>query len=295
MYRYTAFGLSIDSDLELPLPALQDDTHPADPADQVTVRLGKVLMAPRPAREGDEFGFNKLIGRFQVRDGRSILIDPEPWADPANLKSILTGRIMGYLLRQRGWLPLHASSVRVRGLGVLFLGGSGMGKSTTASAFFGAGHSVLSDELCAVRVRDGICELTCAGTPIRLSGESMAAVTGLPPSIGLAGDKHAIQIQERYCAVPLPVGRIYVLDFGERLESVPVSSPQAVQFLSLNSFVNSRGLDKKVAALQFHLCHSVAAAAPVRRLVRPYSLGRVSEIVSFIEDEVDPHRTQELA
>jgi serine kinase of HPr protein (carbohydrate metabolism regulator) len=55
------------------------------------------------------------------------------------------------LLQQRGRLVLHASAVTVD-LGVVaFMGGPGWGKSTMAAAMYARGHSIVADDVTAVR------------------------------------------------------------------------------------------------------------------------------------------------
>src|SRR5690348_16585408 len=57
---------------------------------------------------------------------------------------------MGFVLRLRGALCLHASSVAVGDSAVALVGLPGAGKSTTAAAFACAGFSVLSDDVVAL-------------------------------------------------------------------------------------------------------------------------------------------------
>ncbi len=129
MYRYSAFSLTIDSEVEL--PELSEGRGEPD----VIIRLGTVTAQQTQATIEDEFALPLNVGRFHVKGGREIVVDPLPDADPYILRAMLQGRLMAYLLRQRGCLPLHASGVAIGGQAVLFLGESGAGKSTTAAAF----------------------------------------------------------------------------------------------------------------------------------------------------------------
>src|SRR5438874_2667027 len=126
MYRYSGYGFAIDSELEFP------ELPPGDGEPDVVIRLGTVpRIACRPTLD-EEFAFNTLAGAFHIRGGREIIVDPLPDAAPGALSLVLLGKIMAFLLRQRGWLPLHASVVVVNERAILFLAPSGGGKSTTA-------------------------------------------------------------------------------------------------------------------------------------------------------------------
>ena len=65
--------------------------------------------------------------------------------------SYLLGPVLGVLLRLRGTTCLHASAVAIDGQAVAFAGTEGAGKSTTAAAFARVGHSVLSDDVVALK------------------------------------------------------------------------------------------------------------------------------------------------
>jgi hypothetical protein len=277
MFHYSGFALSIASELEL--PGLEPATGPHD----VMIRLGKVEQrVRRRATKDEEHSFSSGVGHFLVRDGQTIIVDPAAGGDPASLRSMLLGRVMGYLMRQRGCLPLHGSAVRVEGKAILFLGDSGMGKSTTVAAFYAAGHVALADELCALGIANGGCELRVSGSPIRLTPDSFAAFGALPAPIGVMGKKFAIGLTGK-SPESISVGRIYILDYGEHLHTHAILPLKAVQTLSINSFMNRRGMDPEASAAHLRLCTSVATSVPIFRLVRQRSLALIEGMVRLVE------------
>src|SRR5208282_821090 len=109
-YRYFGFGLRVDSELELPeLPLCPPGITEPD----VVVRLGPVPRDRRRATADEELAVNVVGAAYLVRNGREITVDPLPDADPAAVRVVLLGRVMAFLLRQRGWLPLHGSGVLI--------------------------------------------------------------------------------------------------------------------------------------------------------------------------------------
>jgi hypothetical protein len=97
---------------------------------------------------------------FQYADGTEFCVSADGreiwscWPDRATLadtETYLLGPVIGFALRSRGVLCLHASAVVIDGHAVALAGGSHAGKSTTAAAFAAAGYPVLTDDLVAVR------------------------------------------------------------------------------------------------------------------------------------------------
>jgi hypothetical protein len=89
-------------------------------------------------------------GSFRVEDGKRILFDSLPDVDNINFWQSFAHPCFGVLIQQRGWIALHASSVKAPHGAVLFLGPSGAGKSTLASALHDRGFPLISDEIAAV-------------------------------------------------------------------------------------------------------------------------------------------------
>ncbi len=282
MFRYSAFALSIHSEIELPdLPAGGFEPD-------VVIRIGPVSRRPRQASMAEEVANHAVAGAFHIRHGREIIVDPLPGVDPAVLRVLLTGRMMAFLLRQRGWLPLHASGVSLNGQAILFLGPSGSGKSTTAAAFHSRGHQVVTDDVGAVRVViGGQCLLRPAGSRVRLLDGSQAVFNGAEPGSVHQWDKRLFDLGRSELRELIRVRRIYVLREGEevRLELIPTLA--AVTDLSINSFVKHWRMDKEAMAAHLRDCASVAAAIPLYRLTRPRSLERLPELVRRIEKEIE--------
>jgi hypothetical protein len=230
-----------------------------------------------------------LAGRFHIRHGREILVDPAPEVDPAVLQVVLAGRMMAFLLRQRGWLTLHASGVRIDGQAILFLGISGAGKSTTAAAFHTRGHDVITDDVGAVRViRRGECVLRPAGARLRLLDDSRSVFGGIEPPGMFQWDKHVFDLSRGELEDTIPVRRIYALTDGDQLDAELIPPLAATALLSSNSFVRHMRMTKAALAAHVRDCAAVAAAVPVYRLKRPGSLAALPALVRWVE--ADPGR-----
>jgi|SRR5665213_2677775 len=285
MYRYSGFSLNIDSQLEL--PELSRGRGEPD----VTIRLGEVSRPQAPATIDDEAAFPPDVGGFHIMRGREIVVDLFPGADAGVVRTLLAGRIMACLLRQRGHLPLHASAIAIDGQAVLFLGDSGSGKSTTAAAFRSRGHDVLADDVAAVRtVKSGI-ELQTAWPGLRLLEDSRNVIGAGVRSSGFQDEKHVYCLKDPGLAGPYPVKRIYFLDYENSYSRVAVRSStlsvfSAVALLNAHSFISVRRTGHALRQINLDRAAAVAAAGLVVRLIRPQSLNLLPLLVDFVEKDV---------
>jgi hypothetical protein len=285
MYRYSGFSLNIDSQLELP------ELSPGCGHPDVTIRLGDVSRPQAPATIDDEAAFPGNIGGFHIMRGREIVVDLFPGADAGAVRTLLAGRIMACLLRQRGHLPLHASAIAIDGQGALFLGESGSGKSTTAAAFRSRGHDVLADDVAAVRTGKSGIELQTAWPGLRLLEDSRNVIGAGARSSGFQVEKHIYCLKDPGLAGPYPVKRIYFLDPENSCARLPVCASalsvfSAVALLNAHSFISIRRTGHALRQINLDRAAAVAAAGLAFRLIRPRSLNLLPLLVDFVEKDV---------
>jgi hypothetical protein len=284
-YRYSAFSLVIHSQVELPqLPHGHGDPD-------VTIRIGIVNRAQREAAIDDELAFPRDVGGFHMMCGREIVVDLLPHADTCVVRDLLAGRMMGCLLRQRGYLPLHASAICIEGKGVVFMGESGAGKSTIAAAFHSRGHDVVADDISAVRTSESGIELLPAWPGLRLLQEGRGVIgAGERPS-GLHGRKYVYHVDSPVFAGPYALKRMYLLDYetaagAVAVRSSPLSKFSAVALLDTHSLLRTWRTGHTMRQINLDRCAAVADAQTVRRLVRPRSLKFLPDLVEFVEKDV---------
>lgn len=155
MHHYEVFGLQVSSEIEL-------DEVPIGVGGDVWIRKGEVARPHQPTFENDVYAIEDQlfylripeVGRFQVENGQTILVDPEPGVTMEQLKLYLLGSCFGCLLHQRHVVPLHGSVIDFDGQGVLITGMSGAGKSTIANAFIDRGYSFVTDDVGAIAFKE---------------------------------------------------------------------------------------------------------------------------------------------
>lgn len=282
-HLYDGFGLTISSEIEL--PGMRAGFGTPD----IVIRVGRVPEwhpsdAVNPVRT--ERGNSPELGRFLISGGREIVVELLPGADPRALRMVLLGRVMACLLRQRGWVPLHASAVRVEGRAILFLGDSGAGKSTTAAAFIPAGHAAIADDIAPVRTAgEGHCVMSPVWARLRLLEDAVGVLGEAGGSGEKEPDKHTFALPAASEREPLPVARIYLLEYGDELRAERLRPALAVTGMTRFMALQHVSIDHEALKLQLRECAGIASSGIVRRLTRPAAIGLLPDLVRFVERE----------
>ena len=292
MTKVVAYGLTIQS--EIPLPEA-----PATKAiPQVTVRLGKVekpLGRPDAERsyaiDRDRFRvYWRGAGTFLISLGREVAIEPEPDAEEEVVRQYLLGPALGVLLHQRGFLVLHASVVSIGGAVVGFLGEKGGGKSTMAAALNARGHALVTDDVLPVLPCMDGAPMIQPGLPhFKLWPEAVEASFGENPTT-LVRLSSKVEKRFRVAKVaaeqkPMPLQRLYVLDRGEMLESMPMTPSMALLALVRHSYLSHLMKSLDGTRENFLQCSRLVRYLPVHRLQRPRNLNALGKIVQLLEAE----------
>lgn len=290
VFSYELYGLGVRSAFPLP------EARPVELEATVAIRLGRVpdLSWRDAARDGSfrmSAGEAKLawheVGSFHVRGGREIIVDPAPSADERVVRLVLLGPVLAVLLHQRGLLVLHAGGVQVGRGAVLFLGGSGWGKSTITAALHHRGHLLVADDVAAVNT-DGDVPMVIPGIPqlklwpdtARALGETVDAL----PQVHPGRDKRARRTTQGLAPAPIPVTRVYVLAEGEGNVVEHLSPQEALVELVRHTFAARLVKDMR-ADTRFLQCASLAGRIATRRLRVRRSLDLLPALARTVEDD----------
>jgi hypothetical protein len=300
MYRYTAYGLNICS--ALPLPELKPSTELA--ATDIVIRWGKVhwlLPEPGPSRnyfhfeEEDAYLYWEVVGKFLVRAGKEIIIEPRAGVEENLLRLPLLGTVLAMALHQRQQLLLHGSAIALGDQAVVFIGASGQGKSTMAATLYGRGHRIMGDDIASINLEKPRIPMLIPGFPqIKLWPEAVTAALGDDPEtlrkIHPDVEKRARSTVDRFFEHPLPLRRIYVLAEGSSVQIRPLKPQEAIAKLVGNSYIpmvmgeaftRSQGV-----ALHIQQCGRLVRDIPVYSLERPRSLALLSAVAHLVEEDL---------
>jgi hypothetical protein len=285
MHIYTAYNLGIHS--ELPLPELVPSDKPAD----VVIRFGDLTNPQQKRSDGGNHLLAKIadLGMVLVKEGREIVLDPYPGVDEALIRTFLLGVIICVLLRQRGLLVLHASSVVINGSAVAFMADSGFGKSTLAECFHAHGYSILTDDVLAIQV-GGQQPLVIPGFPqIKLWPDAAASFGHVPDNLPLLNArtvKRVHRLQDGFWQQSVPLKRIYVLANGTHPEIVPLEQKQSFGELVRHSREMQALTAPEFLREHFQQCTTVVQQVPICSLRRQRSLAALPELVKLVENDL---------
>jgi hypothetical protein len=283
---YLVFGFKVRSDIPLPELLAEDSGGAPD----VIIRSGPVI-APGDARTGLHAHDGALIllipdvGRYEVRDGSSIIVEAAPGAPDKNIRLFLLGSAFGALLHQRGLLPLHANAVEIDGRAVAFMGASGQGKSTLAAWFHDRGHRIIADDVCVVRFDAAGQAWALPGLPrLRLWQEALERMGRRAEDYerSYVGDelygKFDVPLPEQTLAgKEIRLGALYKLAQGEEFEINLLAGADAAEAVFANTY---RGHFLPLAKQQEHhwrSCVQLVKSTPVYQLSREWGLSKTED------------------
>ncbi len=308
MHDHVLFGLRVRSDCELPgIPAAVGDDAP-----HVTIAMGVapawadgISLRSEVVHESeaeDERGPALVATRVEVRAGAEgavlpvmrlafaegitfwVTVDGDRvwarWVAPmtfADAVTFLTGPVLGYVLRARGDLALHASASIVGGRAVGFVGPGGAGKSTLAAALTRRGHPLLTDDVLALRMRGDAWMAQPAAPHAKLWDDSARLLLGSREADRLepltpTWEKRALHLAAQNATFHTDAAQLGGLllvgdrasDGRSRIEHV--AGRDAIVSLVANTYVNYL-LDRAQRAAEFAALARLVADVPIARLV----------------------------
>lgn len=293
MHRYRAFGLSIESELEL--PELAQGSGPVE----LSIRVGEVPRhLDQPLRTGvlfevdaDDFLLRvEGIGGFRAHRGVEIVVDPAASSDSADIRALLLSSVFNAVLHQRGLLSLHAGAVAGKRGAVLIAGNSGAGKSTLLATLAARGHRVLADDVVGVDVREGgRIEVAATYPQLRLWHDAVVRLGEDPDRhqrIRSGLEKYAFPIQ-RWSDDVVEVSAMCVLRLWNE-ERVTMQHPAAGEKFAIVRAQTRLARVMEGAGVQQQHFRSAARFAdrvPIARIFRPRIGDTAAEIAALIETE----------
>ena len=291
---YRLFGLTVRSECSLAGVALGAAGDSID----VEVAFG-AITAPEAGPGYSAFGQATLltvpeVGRYLIRDGREIVIDPLPGGSERGVRLFLLGSAFGALLHQRRLLPLHANAIDIGGRAVAFSGHSGAGKSTIAAWFNDRGYPILSDDVCVISfdasqqpvAQPGLRRLRLWNDALEISGRR-AAEFDRSFDAKDGRDKYDVPTDEAQEAVAVPLAAVYLLgtapdDAAEgRIERL--TGVEAVDALVSNTYRGQFVTMIGGTAPHLATCLKVARLVPVFRAERVWGHDRFEVQARLLE------------
>jgi hypothetical protein len=296
VHAYRLFGLEVHSEIELGELVAVTPGRP-----DLRIVLGRIAQEidSGPSGRSFRFGANErllcwpAVGKFLLRGGREIVVDPADGVEHRLLAFPLLGPVMALTMHDRGAFVLHASAVSVDGRGAGFLGDKGAGKSTTAAAMIAAGHSLVTDDVLAMSAQGAAYLAEAAFPQVKLASDAAAAISvsgaETQPPVHPAIEKGLHRLTTGFAGEATVMRRLFVIERGEALSMTRLPASDAFRALAQFSYVARFGRD----ALQGsdgrrHLeqCAALTRQIGAWRLTVPAGLDRIGEVVRAVEREL---------
>jgi len=290
MNIYRAYRLCIHSELQL--PELIETEGEVD----VVVRFNKMSPGDFEHDGGNQCRTRVAgVGEFLILEGREIVVDANDDVEPALLRTILLGPVFCVLLRQRGFLVLHASCIEINDQAIAFLGGSGWGKSTLAAAFQSKEYRVLTDDVLAIDLATGY-PIAYPSYPHGKLFPEAAALLGHNIEEMMPVSQNSLKLTcpftNRFQQAPLPLQQIYVLAKAKK-HTITALQPQesfvelirhtrSIQFMTHADVIKSH----------LHLCTKLIQTISFRRFARKPNLADLPKLVRLVEDDLSQPSNQ---
>ena len=295
MYCYSAYQLCLHS--EIPLSGLPKTNGEPD----VIVRLKDPEERPAPETikpTQEVIGRLAGIGKCRISDGKFITITPFEGVTHEMISPNILGGCMSVILRQRGFLVLHASSVAIQGKVVAFLGHSGWGKSTLAAALHTHGHSVITDDVLAISLEDGEHPLVVPSfAQCKLTPQAAEALGKDPTSLEplyAHSSKRAYHFQTGFQQEQLPLRAIYLLSKGDSHSITPLSVKDAFAYLVSHTRAMDVLRDDQSLRLHFQQCTQLLKQISYYRFTRKPGLEELPDLVRMVEEHVQETSIHQL-
>ena len=295
-YHYCAYGLNIASEIECPQLPAGTVSHP-----DVIIRYGEAATELDPTQElvtGHQNGAGGFLlnvngtARYLIRNGNEITIEPYINADHEAVRLYLLGSSFGVLLHQRGFLPLHGSGIATNRGAVIFVGASGIGKSSLAGAFHRRGYQALADDVCAINVNSkGAAQVWPAYPRIHLWADALVKLGEEPGDFQRAyykRDKYELPLRN-FSMDPATIFAVYAIHLwqDEGIRATDLKGFDKIQELTANTyrlrFLNAIHLEQHFRQIQ-----TLARQVRVVRVTRPQQPFLLEEMADLIEKDFNP-------
>jgi len=302
-YRYADWTIATSTTLpELPIvstsehqltfiqaPRLTVGRTPRDRFHHWKAPNGNIYLSFRRLAGGYSLQFNGLAIFEVSSDLRTVTCTPAPGVAARAIRHLFLDTVMPLVLSVAAKTVLHASAVEHEGDAILFVGASGRGKSTLASALAVNEGAVLADDAVIIEPQDGRFVARPTYHSLRLRADSARAL------LARSGRVDGSTIADRSAdGRRLPIKRIYFVEKRDRRQRSPVAiepmrSIGAVLRLVEHTFnldVSSRnGLER-----QFEVLTRLAACDLCYRL----EVVRDFKLLPVVRQAIDRHASNAL-
>jgi hypothetical protein len=293
-YYYKSYGVNIKSDFEIP-DLIEDKSESPD----VIFKSGSLSIGLKSEERGafffdpdnSEFIFRiSKIATYSIKQGKTIIVDPDPGSAIEDVNIYLLGTAFGVLLHQRGILPIHGSAVLNGNEAVIFAGDTAAGKSTLVAGCAVRGYGVVSDDISALSLNNTSKITISPGIPhIKLCEDALKFfdLKKQIHSTSLNQEKYKVNILKAgFIFEPSVLNKIIIIEPSERSDFLTTEIYGTEKFQKLMKHTYRPWAVHKLGLTSNHikLVAKIASNIRVFCVKRPVRQSSIDLFIDYIEE-----------
>lgn len=220
MYRYKAYDLVIDSEIEFP-ELIQGEGTP-----DIYLKFGQIPLSLQGIQKRVAVGQSSVIlydnhaclidvqdlGLFYISELLEVTVQTLSKSLIHEIRAIFLTVVIPAIFYLRKTIALHGSVIAFENHCILFTGKSGAGKSTIAARLIAKGNKILSDDICIIKPDHEIPFVVPATPQIKLNAEVALSLGYTPSSLNAISkreEKSWINMENHFEERSLPLRAIY--------------------------------------------------------------------------------------
>jgi hypothetical protein len=227
------------------------------------------------------------IGRFLIKGGKEVVVEPCPEVAADDLNPYLLGIVIGVLCHQRGLLALHANAIQIEDGCVAFVGRSGAGKSTLTGFLSERGYRMVTDDVCLVRFEPDRATVWPSAPRLKLWKNTLEALGHRSDELKRVVsrfDKFSLPVDQAIGELELT--RVYVIAESSEAEAQEISritGAEAMRSLADNLYYPEIGWATRGEAI-FTQCRTLLNTVECYRLSRPRGFNVMGAVIDRLEE-----------
>jgi hypothetical protein len=219
---------------------------------------------------------------------KKIIINSKTNLEEDFLRLLILSYAFAIFLHKRGKLVLHANAINMFGNAVVFLGGSGEGKSTTSLIFNKKGYNLLSDDVLSIGLNNDF-PIVYSGFPrIKILPDVIKNLNEdikLIPKISNNSKKLSYQVRDNFHDSYLPLMSIYLIERSHETKIENLGLQEGLMELIKSSYCykmfNSFELNENLKQ-----CTEILNKVQLKRLCIKNSIDDLEMVVKIIEKDI---------
>jgi len=284
MYRYILCGLKVESDVAF--PELMQWEGVSDRPFDIEFRLGPVEQLWPVDEKGvkfQAFGPDKIIfhvenaGRILIEGGRRVVFDAFAGVSDDRIRVEFIGTTQSMLWYQRGYLPLHASSLLVDGRAIAIGAHSHSGKSVIAAALTRRGCPLVADDMMVLDWSGNRPMVLPGYQKLRLwkdACDQFDLTRNIVANAHFVPGKFVLDTTASRPDAPVPLADLFILsgERGDMFSAEPLPAVQGLQYLlaATHWMEGARALGRQEQV--FSAINAVVANVRIWRATAPQGL-----------------------